>query len=142
MPIKYKYDSGKNVVYTYAIGEVSYKELKEHFQIIFNDSEINNDFWEIVNACNLTNVTFTFSDCMDLLPLIKGFVKEKNYNGALLYAPNKHSISVVKLLVTILRQFMSEKFFIENNLDSFKLLVLQQLGIAYEFNIWHEDKHT
>ena len=142
MPLKYKYDSGKNVVYTYAIGEVSYEELKKHFQTIFNDTEINNDFWEIVNTANLTNVTFTFSNCMKLIPLIKGFVKEKRYIGALLYVPNKQPNSVVKLLVTMLRQFSSEKYFIENNLDNFKLLVQQQLDIDYEFKIWHEEKNT
>ena len=142
MPIKYKYDSGKNVVYTYGIGEVSYAELQEYFQTILNDPDIKNNFWEIVNTSDVFNVTITFSDCIELLSLIKRFVKEKNYKGAILYSPNKTSISVIKLLFSVLRKFTSGKFFIANNLDSFQMLALQHLDITYEFDTWHEDKNT
>lgn len=142
MPIKYKYDSQKNVIYTYGIGEVSYAELQEYFQTILNDPEIKNDFWEIVNASDVVNVTITLSDCLELLSLIKRFVKEKNYEGAILYSPNINSFSIIKLLFTVLKKFISEKFFITNNLDSFQMLVLQRLGITYEFDTWHEDKNT
>ena len=137
MPINYKYDSTSNVVYTYGIGEVTPSELEKYFQTILNDSEIKNDFWEIVNTSAVTNVTITFSDCIKLLPLIKRFVKEKNYKGAILYAPNKHFISVLKLWFIILRSFLSEKFYIDNQLENFQKLVLQNLGITYKFDTWH-----
>lgn len=142
MPIKYRYDSISNVVYTYGIGEVIPGELEEYFQKILRDSEIKNGFWEIVNTKNVTNVTVTFSDCIKLLPLIRRFVKEKNYKGAILYAPNKHSVSIIQLWFTILRKFISEKFFIENQLESFKKVVLQHIGITYELDAWHQNKFT
>ena len=75
MPIKYRYSSASNVVYTYGIGEVTPDELEEYFQKILVDSEIKSNFWEIVNTDDVTNVTITVSDCIKLLPLIKRFVK-------------------------------------------------------------------
>ena len=142
MPIKYKYNSENNVVYTYGIGEVTACELEEYFQTILDDSQIKDNFWEIINTSAVTNVTITFTDCIMLLSLIRRFVKEKNYKGAILYAPNKHSISIIKLWFQILNKFLSEKFFIENHLENFQKLILQYLDITYKFDTWHENENT
>ena len=137
MPIKYKYDSANNIVYTYGIGKVTPDELKEYFEKILNDDEIKKGFWGIVNTSDVSNVTITFSDCIKLSSLIKRFVKEKNYQGALLYAPNKLSIAIIKLWFTVLKSMLVQSFFIENKFEDFQKVIMKHLGITYTLDKWH-----
>lgn len=134
MPIKYKYDSDNNIVYTHGIGEVTTFELKEYFEKILADEEIANGFWEIVNTKKVSNATFTFKDCVALSSLIKRFVREKDYQGALLYAPNRLSSHVIRLWFSLLRSVLSQTFCIETNLEKFQKLVHKHLKIKYDFN--------
>ncbi|MDH5180259.1 MAG: hypothetical protein OEZ39_09280 [Gammaproteobacteria bacterium] len=138
MPIKYKYDESSNVVYTYGIGEVTYYDLKDYFEKILLDSAVQSGFWEIVNTCDVINVTITLEDCMKLLTLIKRFVKEKQYKGAILFAPNKHSISVIRLWFYFLRKFLTEQFFIESKLKDYQKLVLRHTGVVYQLDSWRD----
>lgn len=138
MPIKYKYDSGNNIVYTYGIGEVTPEELKEYFEKVLNDDEIKNGFWEIVNASDVSNLTITFSDCIKLSSFIKRFSKEKNYQGALMYAPNKLSLIAIKLWFALLKKVLAQSFFIENRLEDFQKLIIEHLGIPYTLDKWRQ----
>lgn len=134
MPIYYTYDSDKNIVYTWATGDIHTAELKEYFEKILSDEKIAKKFWEVVNIEHASNVRLDLQDCKALLPLVKKFISEKEYQGALLFTPNNLPYFAAKLFFSVLNTALPATFLIERNKKHYQDLVHKYLGIQYNFN--------
>ena len=133
MPITYTYDADANIVYTSATGEVNAAELGEYFENLLADEKISDRFWEIVNIEKVNNVTINYKDCVALSAFVKRFIKEKDYQGALLYSPRKLPYLAARLFFAVLRTYFSITFFVSSDKQEFQDLVFKHLKIKYDF---------
>ena len=133
MPVSYIYDPDKNIVYTRGYGEVNAEELQEYFESVLADEHIANGFWEVVNTEDTTNVVLTFKDCVALISPVRRFVSEKEYRGAVLYAPIKIAYYVSTLLFGILRSTLPIALHVSDTKNDFQELVRKYACEQFEF---------
>lgn len=102
MAITYEYSEKDNLVYTKSVGILDMNDIKEYFTDLLRSEIIQNGFIEVVDLENVDDFTINFNDCFELRKIFKKLKDEKNYGGAVVYAPDVMVMSIAKLLSAVL----------------------------------------
>lgn len=106
MPIKYEYDSEKNIVYSYSTGVISMSELTEYFRNLAEDPDVEDDFISIANLDGVKEFKFSYSDALQLPDLFTKMKSKKNQIGTILVAKKDFQFGMARMMSIVMENSM------------------------------------